>query len=112
MQHGLMAVSYEVKGIKCDNPKCDYIDMEVEFDPEKYLNMPCPKCGDSLFTPEDYNAMKNIMAVTKAMNEVYGTNDTPLDAVAETYVADIGMNGTGKIKFGELKPYKEENNGN
>ena len=40
-------VKLDVKGIKCDNSNCDFIDMSVEFeDYENWLNKSCPKCED------------------------------------------------------------------
>lgn len=38
-----------VKGIKCDNPECDFKDMSVNFEDYKnWVNRPCPKCGTNL----------------------------------------------------------------
>lgn len=46
-------------GLKCDNPSCDYVDTTANIDDyEKYLNMPCPKCGANLFTQADYDVIK------------------------------------------------------
>ena len=51
----LLCVIMEFKDIKCDNAKCDHYE-EVDFeDYPKYVNKPCPKCGDNLLTREDYN---------------------------------------------------------
>lgn len=51
----------EINGLKCDS--CDYTDMSVPFsDYEKSIGKPCPKCGASLLTQEDYDTciqMKN-----------------------------------------------------
>ena len=46
-----------IKGIKCDTHHCNYRDDDVTFENYKdWLNKPCPVCGRSLLTPEDYMA--------------------------------------------------------
>lgn len=41
----------QIRGIKCDNPNCDFSDMTVKYeDYDKWLNKPCPKCGHNLLT--------------------------------------------------------------
>jgi hypothetical protein len=43
-----------ISGIKCDN--CDYRDDTVLFvDYPKWVNKPCPKCGENLLTQKDYD---------------------------------------------------------
>jgi ssDNA-binding Zn-finger/Zn-ribbon topoisomerase 1 len=43
------AIEYEIKGLKCDNPECDFVDMNIPFEEyESYVNKPCPKCGHPL----------------------------------------------------------------
>lgn len=38
-------------GLKCDNPKCDFVDMSIAMENyEAWVNKPCPKCGESLLT--------------------------------------------------------------
>lgn len=43
--------------IVCDNPDCDYT-FPYSGESEKlllaFVNVPCPKCGQNLLTPEDY----------------------------------------------------------
>ena len=51
----------DIKGIKCDAPDCDYHDDDVEFDPQKYLNAPCPECGENLFTEKDLIALTKML---------------------------------------------------
>lgn len=59
---------FNIKGIKCDNPACGWSDMEAKFDPEFWLNKPCPNCGSNLFTPEDYAALMRIYKVASFIN--------------------------------------------
>ena len=85
-----------VKGIKCDNPKCDFADMSVKFENYKdWLNKPCPKCSSNLLTQEDYNNTKILIEVTNAVNNLFGdvSDDLPKSRMK------INMNGTGKVEF-------------
>lgn len=41
-------------GLICDNPDCDWEDETVQpSDYKKWLNQPCPKCGEIVLTEED-----------------------------------------------------------
>jgi len=56
----------EAKGLRCDNPYCEYKDATVERkDYEKYINFPCPSCGASILTLEDYNALCTLEKLEK-----------------------------------------------
>lgn len=47
---------FEISGIKCDNPECNYQDMEVPFEYyPHYIDAPCPFCGWSLLSRLEYN---------------------------------------------------------
>jgi hypothetical protein len=72
----------EFKGIKCDNPKCDWKDMSIEwidFDTtvKEWLNKPCPKCGANLLTEEDVESTRKMLFVMETMEEI---------------MTDLGMN--------------------
>ena len=85
-----------VKGIKCDNPKCDFADMSVKFEDYKdWLNKPCPKCGSNLLTQKDYDNTKILMKITGAISNLFGDipDDTPKSRIK------INMDGTGKVEF-------------
>lgn len=58
-----------IKGIKCDNPNCDFVDMDIPFeDYDNWLNKPCPKCGANLLTQKDYDACKIMMKISGFLN--------------------------------------------
>lgn len=64
-------IEYHVKGIQCDNPDCDYVNEEVQYeDYPEWLNKPCPECGENLLTEEDYNMLKAIIGVADIVNEM------------------------------------------
>lgn len=68
-----MEQNVEVKawGLKCDNPKCDWIDntVTVEAYPQ-WINKPCPKCGENVLTEEDYRNSEMLLAVAHIMNSM------------------------------------------
>lgn len=87
------AVELSCYGIKCDNPKCDYKDMSVRFeDYPKYVNKPCPKCGQNLLTKHDYNVAKMVMSLAK----LFGRIEVPDDC--KRTKLEIGLNGTDDVK--------------
>lgn len=48
-------ISAMPRGMKCDNPECDWKDIYVRFENyEEYIDRPCPKCGSNLLTRECY----------------------------------------------------------
>ena len=83
-------------GIKCDNPKCDYIDQSVELkDYPNWLNKPCPKCGSNLLTQADYDNVKVIIELVGIVNQSLGL----VEDGEPVSIATVRMNGTGKIEF-------------
>ena len=45
-----------ISGLKCDNPDCDYKDDTIDsVDYEQHIDKPCPDCGESLLTQDDYD---------------------------------------------------------
>jgi hypothetical protein len=83
-------------GIKCDNPSCDFVDMDVSIEDYKdWLNKPCPKCGSNLLTESDYNTVQMLCEIVNAVNEHPMPNMEEQDEkmVAMTF----HMDGTGKM---------------
>jgi hypothetical protein len=67
-----------ISGLKCDS--CDYSDPSVKLeDYEKSIGKPCPKCGESLLTQEDYDG---VMQIVQAVEMLNGFSDADLDAIA------------------------------
>jgi hypothetical protein len=53
--------------IVCDNKNCEY---EVITDNiKKYINMPCPKCGENLLNVDDYLASEKIIKRVDFINK-------------------------------------------
>ncbi|EHN17090.1 hypothetical protein [Clostridium sporogenes] len=90
------AVELNIRGIKCDNPNCDYRNDKVEFkDYEKWLNKPCPKCGANLLTKEDLEMTKALINVANIANKVLPKQNNEEERIK----AIIEMNGTGRADF-------------
>ena len=88
----MKAMSFEIKGIKCDAQGCDYNDDTAKFEEyDQWLNKPCPKCGANLLTETDLNACKAMMGMADILNEAIG--DVP-DGL-ETARIRFHMDGKG-----------------
>jgi predicted nucleic-acid-binding Zn-ribbon protein len=59
--------------IECDNKNCDYVIKNPTKDPnenvKRFVNMPCPKCGDNLLTEKDYLEGERFMQVLNWVNK-------------------------------------------
>lgn len=90
-------VELNIHGIQCD--ACDYSDMSVKVeDYPKWVNKPCPKCGENLLTEADYNNVKMMMEFAKLANSVI----PPSEVEEEPVRISVKMNGTGDMDF-EIK---------
>lgn len=51
----IIEVSQE-NAVVCDNVNCDFAiqNKNTDEDIRRYINVPCPKCGENLLTKEDY----------------------------------------------------------
>mgnify|MGYP003390741239 FL=1 len=74
-------VELEGSGLKCDNKNCDWHDKSISFsDYKKWLNAPCPKCGENVLTEQDY---KNSEALRKAVDIVNAMSPEELEQLNE-----------------------------
>jgi hypothetical protein len=65
----MTTTAINIRGIKCDHPKCGWNDMTVPFtDYDRWLNKPCPKCGHNLLTQKDYDLAKQLMGAGEILN--------------------------------------------
>ena len=60
-------IEFEISGIKCDTPHCNYRDDSVKFEEyPNYLGKPCPVCGANLLSHADYDmCLKQYRIVAK-----------------------------------------------
>lgn len=83
-----------IKGIKCD--ACGWKDDTVRFgDYPKWLNKPCPICGANLLTDADIKTVKKLIRLIEILNNILPKSNDDEKKV----IANIDMNGTGKMKF-------------
>jgi hypothetical protein len=55
-----------IGGIRCDNTNCDYLNEAVPLSEyPKWINKPCPKCGENLLTEKDF---KDTLRIYKVFN--------------------------------------------
>jgi hypothetical protein len=91
------ALRLNIQGIKCDNKDCDYRNENARIeDMEKWLNKPCPKCGQNLFTVKDYISLKILITLVNLLNAILPKGK---DDAKKAEVFSVEMNGTGEVNF-------------
>lgn len=100
----MKGISLETKGMKCDNPNCDFRDKSVKIeDLEEWLNKPCPKCGTNLLTESDYRSIRYLLDITGVINEITKDEEVNSDVIT----LELGMNGTGKFDIKNINKNNE-----
>ena len=92
-----------IKGIKCDNTKCEYKDPEVKFENySDFVNKPCPSCGANLLTEADFETVQRMMRLkdSKLMKCVESVGDF-LGLKKKNYKVDLDGDGNINIKSKE-----------
>lgn len=90
------AVEMNIGGLKCDNPKCDYVNMDVNVkDYEKWVNAKCPKCGQILLTEADYRNTKFLLGTVELANKIFPKrkDNEKIENIS------VNMDGSGKMDF-------------
>lgn len=86
------SIKLDIHGIQCDH--CDYNDPTVKVEEYlKWLNKPCPNCGENLLTQADYNNVQMLIQFTKMKNDAM----TPRKENEIKVGMKVKMNGTGKM---------------
>ena len=58
-----------ISGLKCDY--CDYRDDTIPFSDYKVsIGKPCPKCGNSLLTQEEYDKSVKLLKTMDVLNKI------------------------------------------
>ena len=92
-----MKMGFFIKGLKCDNPNCEYVDPDIPFEEyEKYVNCPCPICGESLLTPQAYRTCKGLKLLGDAIVKITGYSNK--EANYEDAI-HLDMDAEGKVSF-------------
>jgi hypothetical protein len=71
----MISIRIRVRGVKCDNPACDYKDDSYVAEGKKvseylkyYAGRPCPECGENLMSKYHSAKMKFIMLLVGLFN--------------------------------------------
>ncbi len=90
------AANLNILGIKCDNKECDYVDKDVKAEEyDKWLNKPCPVCGENLLTQKDYDNIKFLTALTNTINKIFPKPKEDEEGIA----LSVEMDGSGNMTF-------------
>jgi hypothetical protein len=58
-------------GLQCDSPTCDWTDPTIQVDDyPKWLNAPCPKCGENVLTEEDLENTLLLRSIASLVNNI------------------------------------------
>ena len=94
------AIELNIGGIKCDNAECDFRDNNIQHkDYKKWLNKPCPKCGENLFTKADYRNTKFLVALVNVINFISIFTPKRFKEKQKIVEASVHMDGSGKMNF-------------
>jgi hypothetical protein len=100
------AVQFNVMGIKCDTPTCDYNDPSVKVEDYKdWVNKPCPKCGGNLLTEQDYATVQLMMQITAFANQHLPAPDPNEKKVR--LAVELDGSGTPKLTPKDMTPEEE-----
>ena len=95
-------IKMKVKGLKCDNPDCDWKDESVEYEEyEKWVGRPCPCCGQNVLTKGDFEIVKH-MALLSKDPVLNAANDAALALGKKEVGVKINLDGTGHISCEEV----------
>lgn len=90
------ALDIQMGGLKCDNPKCDYVDMSISYtDYKNWINAKCPKCGEILLTEEDYKNSLFLLGVAKLANKIFPKREDSDKDVVMT----VNTDGSGDMSI-------------
>jgi len=96
---------FKFVGLQCDAKGCDYKDTEISGDEyENMIEAPCPKCGASLLTQEDFNSIQNMLAMEEQINEL-GIVAAPGEPIIK---ASLKMDGSGSVGFENVEITKQK----
>ena len=70
-QDKLEAVTVNGGGLKCDTEGCDWSDPDISMaNYASYVDYACPKCGASVLTQDDYDALQQVLTLIHEVNAI------------------------------------------
>lgn len=106
-----MNISKRIKGLKCDNPNCSYVDPTIPREMyEKYINYPCPLCGQPLLTQKDYDALCKLEKGMELLAKITGSHLEEEDGNKESIMKpdshgiqmQYGSDGKGNLRVKKM----------
>lgn len=84
-----------VKSLKCDAPKCNHTE-DIDSFHEGLVGKPCPKCGESLLTQADWDAVQALNDLANTIEEFF---PSPEGEELHEVKLNLSLNGTGKFTY-------------
>lgn len=100
----MKAIEVKHRGVKCDLKGCDYVDelcpMETKKQRKRMVGVPCPKCGSSLLTKQDYYLCNVLDWLVKLVNSLFGEiSQKDVDKSGGRVHISVEMDGSGVPMF-------------
>lgn len=93
-------IDLQISGLKCDSPTCDYNDLTVSVnDYKSNINKPCPKCGESLLTQDDYDQTMQMVQAIETLNKMSQEDIDKLTASLSPEEIDSALDVMNKLKI-------------
>lgn len=89
MKDKIELVQVEDQHLHCDNEECGYehFDKDIDYqDLSKWVDFPCPKCGQSLLTQEDLEATNQLTAYVNMIN---GFSEEELKTLSDSIPEEV-----------------------
>lgn len=96
-----MSDQYMSSYLKCDAEGCDHVE-EVDEITEDHIGKPCPKCGASLLTEEDYHRFNVMKAGMRMLGRLGLVRKPDGDNPAEGEVIIKTHHHAGKTTIEEI----------
>jgi hypothetical protein len=91
--------------IMCDNPVCDFkvenLTKNPDLECKRFLNVPCPECGQNLLTEEDYKTWLMMHKYVNFINKWFSWVTIFLKEPKEERIVKAHVHKG--VKFTELK---------
>lgn len=86
-QDKLEAVTVNGGGLKCDTDGCDWSDTSISMaNYAAYVDYACPKCGASVLTRDDYEALQTVLTLVHEINAI--AESIPTDQLIDVLGVD------------------------
>lgn len=93
-------IDLNISGLKCDNPNCNYDDPNVPLsDYESSINKPCPDCGESLLSQDDYDQTMQMVQAIELMNSLSPEEIEKISANLTQDDIDAGLDMMNQLKM-------------